>query len=275
MIPKDFITAWRVHAPWDVNAQVEQDLVISRALVEIFRVPELADGLLFRGGTALYKLYFTPAARYSEDMDLVQARPEPIGNTLDCARSVLDPWLGTPKRQLKEGRVNLTYRFYSEDSPPLKLRLKIEINTREHFHHLGKVTMPFAVESEWYRGNAAIPTFALDELLGTKLRALYQRKKGRDLFDLWHALASSQAPATSSIISCFQRYMAEGGHSVSRAQFEANLAAKRTLHVFRENIEPLLRPGIDWDFDAAMDLVQKRIVAELPGDPWKGETNSP
>ena len=76
-------------------------------------MPELTSSLSFRGGTALYKLYFTPPARYSEDIDLVQVRPEPIGETLDRARSVLDPWLGVPRRQLKEGRVNLVYRFES------------------------------------------------------------------------------------------------------------------------------------------------------------------
>jgi hypothetical protein len=133
MIPKDHITEWRAHAPWAIDAQVEQDLVISRALVEMFRVPELANSLTFRGGTALYKLYFTPAARYSEDIDLVQVRSEPVGKTIDRARSVLDPWLGTPRRQLKEGRANLVYRFASEDAPPLKMRLKVEVNTREHF----------------------------------------------------------------------------------------------------------------------------------------------
>lgn len=51
MIPKDFITSWRTHAPWSQDAQVEQDLVISRALVEVFRVPEIANRLVFRGGT--------------------------------------------------------------------------------------------------------------------------------------------------------------------------------------------------------------------------------
>ena len=35
MIAKDYITEWRAHAPWVTDAQVEQDLVISRALVEI------------------------------------------------------------------------------------------------------------------------------------------------------------------------------------------------------------------------------------------------
>lgn len=120
MIREQAIVEWRREAPWSANFMVEQDLVISRALVEIYSVPDLAERLAFRGGTALYKLHLSPAARYSEDIDLVQVRPEPIGDTLDLLRSVLDPWLGTPRRKFNEGRVNLVYRFDSEDSPPVK-----------------------------------------------------------------------------------------------------------------------------------------------------------
>ncbi len=271
MIPKDNITAWRAQAPWLLDAQVEQDLVISRAIVELFRVPELADSIIFRGGTALYKLYLTPPARYSEDIDLVQARPEPIGVTLDRVRSVVDPWLGTPRRQLKEGRVNLVYRFDSEDAPPLKLRLKIEINTREHFCELGVAHVPFRVESPWFSGSADIATYAIDELLCTKLRALYQRKKGRDLFDVWHAgKAGRIEPAV--LLACFNRYMTEGGHSVTRAQFEENLASKRADPDFRDDVTPLLRPGFSWDSDTALDGILSSLVARLPGEPWKGES---
>jgi predicted nucleotidyltransferase component of viral defense system len=84
MIAKDYITEWREHAPWISDAHVEQDLVISRALIEIFRVEELARRLAFRGGTALFKLHLRPAVRYSEDIDLVQITPEPIGETFDA-----------------------------------------------------------------------------------------------------------------------------------------------------------------------------------------------
>ena len=79
MIPRDYITEWRALAPWVQDSQVEQDLVISRALVEIFSHPVLVDGLAFRGGTALYKLHLTPPARYSEDIDLVQTAPGRAG----------------------------------------------------------------------------------------------------------------------------------------------------------------------------------------------------
>jgi len=269
MIPKDHITAWRAQAPWRLDAQVEQDLVISRAIVELYSVREVASSLVFRGGTALYKIYLRPPARYSEDIDLVQARAEPIGETLDQVRSVLDPWLGEPRRVFHDERVNLVYRFESEDAPPLKLRLKIEINTREHFTELGVKPVPFEVKNPWFNGSADVSTYAIDELLCTKLRALYQRRKGRDLLDVWLALDQGRIdPAT--LLTCFDRYMTENGSTVTRAQFEANLALKRKHPDFRDDVGPLLSPGFSWDLDAAMDAVLEMIVARLPGDPWKG-----
>ena len=36
MIPRAHITSWRAVAPWSTDAQVEQDLILSRALIEIF-----------------------------------------------------------------------------------------------------------------------------------------------------------------------------------------------------------------------------------------------
>ena len=120
MIPRDYITEWRAAAPWVQDFQVEQDLVISRALVEIFSHSRLRVDLAFRGATALYKLYLTPAARYSEDIDLVQTRAAPAGPMMGALRAVLDPWLGQPQWQQTAGRVTFTYRFLSENTPPLR-----------------------------------------------------------------------------------------------------------------------------------------------------------
>jgi hypothetical protein len=97
VIPKDHITEWRDRAPWILDRQVEQDLVISRALVELFSRKTIAETLAFRGGTALYKLHIRPAARYSEDIDLVQTRPGGIGPVMDAIHGALDPWLRKPK----------------------------------------------------------------------------------------------------------------------------------------------------------------------------------
>jgi hypothetical protein len=103
VIPKDFITEWRERAPWVLDRQVEQDLVISRALVELFSRGPIANTLAFRGGTALYKLHLRPPARYSQDIDLVQTSPGGIGEVLDAIHDALDPWLGEPKWKQTEG----------------------------------------------------------------------------------------------------------------------------------------------------------------------------
>jgi len=266
MIAREHINAWREHAPWVSDAQVEQDLVISRALVEIFGDPVLARRLAFRGGTALFKLHLRPPARYSEDIDLVQITSEPIGETFDAVRAVLDPWLGAPRRDIKEGRVNLVYRFQSEEQPVKPLRLKIEINSREHFTELGYTHSAFAVQSRWWSGSAEITTFALEEMLGTKLRALYQRRKGRDVFDLWYGLTHGAA-AADRIVACFERYMREGGHHVTRAVFAANLQRKLADPLFCADMSPLLRPGTGWDVERAVELVMSELLARLSDEP--------
>lgn len=269
MIPADFITEWRSRAPWVERSQVEQDLIISRALVEIFADDGLAEALAFRGGTALFKLHLTPAARYSEDIDLVQKKREPIGATIDRLRSRLDPWLGDPKRTFKEGRVTLVYRLRSEDTPTLPLRLKLEINSREHFTVLGFETREFAIRSRWFSGTSQVSTYALDELLGTKLQALYQRKKGRDLFDLWWA--SQRATIDfDRVVGCFGEYLDAEGLRVSRAEMEANLAGKLEDHGFAADLGPLLAPGIAWDLKGALEWAFEEITPRLGGEPWKG-----
>lgn len=270
MIPRDYITEWRETAPWVENFQVEQDLVISRALVEIFCDPHLRKNLAFRGGTALYKLLVDPPARYSEDIDLVQIRSEPIGPTIDGLRAVLDPWLGTPQRRLNEGRVTLNYRFESEDLPPQPLRLKVEINTREHFCVFGYETRSLEMSSRWFNGNAEITTYAFDELIGTKLRALYQRRKGRDLFDLAVAL-KQPIVSPDRVIEAFIHYMEREEANITRALFERNLAAKLKMPLFAADIGPLLATGYRWDIQEAAEEVSSRLIELLPGDPWKGE----
>jgi predicted nucleotidyltransferase component of viral defense system len=270
VIPRDFVTAWRAHAPWVQDVQVEQDLVISRALVEIFSRPRLAKALAFRGGTALYKLHLRPAARYSEDIDLVQVTSEAIGPTLDELRDVLDPWLGEPVRKVKDGTVTLVYRFASEDPTPLPMRLKVEINSREHFTVWGHSQHRFEVASRWFKGKADILSYTLDELLGTKLRALYQRKKGRDLFDLGLALAEAKVDP-AKIVDAFTHHMKAEGANVTRAILEENLAGKLKDARFSADMGPLLAPGRTWELEDAAARIAKELVVLLPGEPWKGK----
>jgi len=272
MIPKSFITEWQNQYPWPLQNQVEQDLIISRVLVEIFSDPHLASSLAFRGGTALYKLFLTPAPRYSEDIDLVQIDAEPIGKTLDHIRKILDPLLGTPQRKLGRGLVTITYRFPSEQSPLINLRLKLEINTREHVPLLGYLSKDFSVNSSWFSGKAIITTYQLEELMGTKLRALFQRNKGRDLFDFWYVMNNKELSIPKTL-EVFQYYLKQQNLNISRAQFEKNLFEKQSSELFLNDTSPLLKTEImpQWDSDKALKTVRNQVISLLPGEAWKGE----
>lgn len=57
MISKDFINHWRKNVNWLFDRQVEQDLIISRALVELYTHPDIQSSLAFRGGTALFSVW--------------------------------------------------------------------------------------------------------------------------------------------------------------------------------------------------------------------------
>src|SRR5258708_20637067 len=94
LIANNFIKEWRQYDPWILDAYVEQDLVISRALIELFSSELISSELAFRGGTALHKLYSNLPSRYSEDIDLVQIKASPIGPVLTEIRTIFYPWLG-------------------------------------------------------------------------------------------------------------------------------------------------------------------------------------
>jgi predicted nucleotidyltransferase component of viral defense system len=167
MIPQAYITEWRQHVPWQSNEQVEQDLVICRALVEIFADKWLAASLAFRGGTALHKLYLQPQPRYSEDIDLVQIRSEPIKETVQRLQIALS-FVGASVVKPRKDGTQIICRFDSEFPPSVRLRLKVEANTREHFKVYGLEKFPFEVNSSWFKGHCNLTTYRFEELLGTK-----------------------------------------------------------------------------------------------------------
>lgn len=268
MIPRAHVTAWRAVAPWPADAQVEQDLVLSRALVELFRDPFIAEHLAFRGGTALHKLFLPQPGRYSEDLDLVQTKAGPIGNALGAIRRVLDPWLGEARHKRGPDGTTLVYRFESSSVPVQSMRLKIEINTREQFAVFGRHEKTLRVRNPWFDGTASIATFRVEELLGTKMRALFQRKKGRDLFDLWLAMRSLDV-SDADVVASFSEYMRREGQRISRARFEANLHEKLKSPGFGGDISALLATGLAYDFLEAHGVVQDRLVSKLPGAPWR------
>jgi hypothetical protein len=130
--------------------------------------------------------------------------------------------------------------------------------------------LPFHVGSRWFSGSCSIHTYELDELLGTKLRALYQRKQGRDLFDIATALKDPNAD-TGRVVAAFLKYMEHEGHKITRAQFEENFALKLSDPEFTADIGPLLAPEYHWEPEEEAAVVSSRLIELLPGEPWKGD----
>ncbi|NBX78984.1 MAG: nucleotidyl transferase AbiEii/AbiGii toxin family protein, partial [Flavobacteriales bacterium] len=252
MIPRPNIARWKEFAPWSSFDQIEQDLIISRTHVEIFSDPFLNENLAFRGGTALHKLYLNPAPRYSEDIDLVQIKPGPIKPIMEKINEVITFFEEPRKTDIRGHGPKMYYRFNSEYEG-IRMRLKIEINSKEHFNVLDWVNFPFHIENEWFTGSASIKTYNINELLGTKLRALYQRTKGRDLFDLYYSRLN-QKIEIDQIIESFNEYMKfSTGNIPTRRQFELNIEEKENDPNFTGDMEAILRPGIKYDQQSAFE----------------------
>jgi len=263
MIPRRYIEEWKEFVNWNENTQVEQDLILTRALVAIYREPFLKENLAFRGGTALHKLYLSPSARYSEDIDLVQIKAAPIGEILDHLRESLS-FIVAEKIKVNRGEsmTTLNYRYLADGAPPQKMKLKIEINCREHESFFDFNEVGISIDNTWFSGSASVITYKPEELLGTKLRALYQRSKGRDLFDLWHALIQLKLNA-EEIIQSYYFHLSAAGTKIKKEEFIANVDEKMHDDNFRNDMIGLLRPGIKFNMEEAYKVVKTEILERL------------
>jgi len=274
MIPIMNIIAWGKFAPWAEQRQVEQDLIISRAIIETFKDPFLREELRFRGGMALHKIHFPEPQRYSEDIDLVRTKNTPIGPILDRLREVLEPWLGRAAFSQSQIAPKLKFQVKAEDqSPAMPLNLKLEINTREADIFDKPIEIAYGIKNPWFSGDAMIQTFSKEEMLATKLRALLQRDRGRDLFDLSHALTVFDELDTVRMIAIFQNYLHQTDISISRAEAEKRMFAKLNNPGFLTDVRPLLSAKqaeslTKETMRTAFVEVLEHFITQLPGNPW-------
>ncbi len=261
MIPEEFLESWREKANWKSLELVEQDLLLSRVIVELYADPLLRESIVHIGGTVLNKGFLDLAVRYSEDLDFVYRKAEPIGPVISAIRRILDPLFGEPRWKISASGVKLVYRYISENNLPM--RLKIEINATEKFNVLDLLHKPLSVESGWFSGECIITTYQFEELMASKLRALFRRCKGRDLFDVAHVFSNNLADLLL-MISVFQEYGEKTGDTISGARFAKNLQEKSCTERFRTDMDFLLPGGIGWDFEKAYEYVQNNVIIHIP-----------
>jgi predicted nucleotidyltransferase component of viral defense system len=270
MIPTQNIVAWSKVAPWAEPRQVEQDLIIARALVELFNDPFLRDELRFRGGTALNKLHFPKPLRYSEDIDLTRTKEGPSKPIWDRVHDLLDPWLGNPEYFRSQVAPALRYTVAAEDGSST-IRLKIEINEVEIAPLDAPRALPFKVDNPWFSGSADIPTFSTEEVLSTKLRALLQRNKGRDLVDLAHALDVFPKLDVQRTVDMFVDYVRQ--KPIPRWEAEKRMFEKLERRGFLADVHPLLAADERARFDhaagkRAFQRVFEGVIGSIRGKAW-------
>lgn len=257
MIESRNITQWGVSHPWQNMDQIEQDLLLSMAMIEIANDELLGTELVLRGGTAFHKLFLPEPYRYSEDLDYVRIEKGGIGDAMKRL-TALGQELGFDVRTKMGMYPKVIWRFLFESGVPGKI--KIEINTFESSPVMALDTRHHEIANPYYSGSALIPTFQPEELVATKLRALYQRKKGRDLYDLWLALTVLDLDP-KKILMAFPAYRPEG---VTAEQMEENLKDKLQDRGFTGDVNAMIKVGLPaYDPGEAARLVLKQLIRQL------------
>jgi predicted nucleotidyltransferase component of viral defense system len=277
-ITRQDILAHQAVVPWAAQYQVEQDLLLCRTMVALFDDAFLSSQIAMRGGTLLHKGHLAPAARYSEDIDLVVVGTRPPDHIRRAIRRVVVDVLGTPttsvwdtlklaiRNTVKPSRVlRMTYSARSIIEPNRALEIVVEANVTERKPHRAVVEMPFNFPFRDKTVQTHIKGFDIHEMLGAKMRAMFQRKRGRDLFDLYWALTKSPTPVEpAAIIASFEHYLKQEGTKAGRAEFIGILDGHLKDRGFCSDMQPLLRTDITYDPQAAGKFVKTHLLNLLP-----------
>lgn len=269
MIPRAFITEWQARVPWPQPYQVEQDLILSRLMIEIAMNELLEDELVMRGGTCLHKLHLPEPYRYSEDLDYVRRTHSGIKPYVDELREIAARMGLEVHAVERSGQMVHLILDAAPTIPPGRIRIKVETNIVETDFFSEPTTIDHAVESRWWSGAAPIWTFVLPEMMSTKCRALYQRRKGRDLFDLWLVL-TREKPDSEKIVAGLRHYMKESVFTY--AELAENLGDKLNDVGFRADLESLIVATPEgYEIFAAADLVMEELGTHLDHAPPRAE----
>jgi predicted nucleotidyltransferase component of viral defense system len=251
-------------------------------MVAIFSDPFLSGQVAMRGGTVLHKVHLAPAARYSEDIDLVLVGDRPEDHIKKALRRVLEPILGKPSIDIFD-TVRLAVRNWFKPSRVIRQeykyrptmpgqpegKIKIEVNCTERQPFYAVVDLPYEPPVKELASAVTLRSYDLDEMIGTKMRALLQRDQGRDLFDLWWALTAPIPKVAHRLdpqraVAAFVDYMHREGTVVTFAEYVEELEKKQRMPKFRSDMDAMLRIGLpSYNVDIAAKAVGEQLLAFL------------
>lgn len=173
---------------------IEKDYFITLLLEGIVSVPALKQNLIFKGGTALRKIYFKNY-RFSEDLDFTlknSMKENEINALFEDAFAFLK----------KEYNVDfLVKSFYSKKwFSDIKIQfvglngqkntITVDLMADETIEDTAKEKN---ILNPYYKKSFSVPVYSLDEILAEKLRSFLQRTRVRDYFDAWFILTKAKS----------------------------------------------------------------------------------
>ncbi|MFC1462362.1 nucleotidyl transferase AbiEii/AbiGii toxin family protein [Verrucomicrobiota bacterium] len=250
-------------------------------MAAIFNDNFLHSQVAMRGGTLLHKVYLTPPSRFSEDIDLVVFGDRPEDHVRKALRRVLADVLGVPKTSVwdtislaarntvRPSRIlKMTYAVPPVSTRGPALKIVVEANVTERTSHRPITNLPFEFPFRLDSVSAVINGYDINEMVGTKMRALFQRRRGRDLFDLYWALEHATPPVHSvAVVESFLYYLRKEGSQAGRKEFIAILDSHLGDPGFRSDTDHLLRQGVQYDPLHAGDSVREKLLNLLPAPP--------
>jgi len=169
---------------------LEKDYVLTEVLKALSQVPILNEDFVFKGGTALRKVYFSNW-RYSEDLDFTVKHD--MGK--EDLRQALDAWYHQVEQQCQieliskrihkaDGYARIRSQFIGPLSYPGMIYMDLSFDEPLCLEpeYCRVLTDPFADEQR------ELLVYPLEELLAEKMRSLLERGKSRDYYDVWSLL---------------------------------------------------------------------------------------
>ncbi len=212
----------------------------------LYRLFKKTNKLVFKGGTALYKIYKMP--RFSEDLDFTLLE----NSRIEQIKQILEDIVESMKWEIKSVRE-------TKDSLLMKIGFKgilTEYNTlRIDVSIKNKVLKEFEIKNyvpEYIDINPfSFRILTLEEMVAEKIHSILTREKARDLYDLFFLLR----------ISRFNKQLVDEKLKIFKMNFNFNVFTKKITNLkilWEKELKPFVLTELV-DYKTVKDFVLERI----------------
>jgi predicted nucleotidyltransferase component of viral defense system len=233
----------------------ELDYRLVKALEALYSDAFLSERLCMKGGTAINKLFLGATSRLSVDLDFNHLGSKE--EVLKEKRAVRELIVDVLKKQDNSydvhyerpyGLTRIKARYKTVGGPVQNF--KIEISHVERF----PILPPLKKEIKTPDGLANVLTYTLEELTSTKLRAMLERFKGRDIYDLYFI---SQLKSDTTVVRKMFLYYFYKSRKVFNPKVHYKAIQKRyESRNYVDDVTDFVKPTVTFNLrEAAKDVI--------------------